>query len=83
MLPPSSEWSEDVGSMDLSDLVSYHNTTRRHNPEDLDLKHHWSESLKIRISFDINESEISKNHAKMWCRSGLNPKWKYLLRWNK
>jgi len=26
-------------------LVSYHNTTRRHNPEDLDLKHR-RESLK-------------------------------------
>jgi hypothetical protein len=27
--------------------VSYHNTTRRHNPEDLDLKHHRRESLKL------------------------------------
>jgi len=27
-------------------MVSYHNTTRRHNPEDLDLKHHRRESLK-------------------------------------
>jgi len=27
-------------------LVSYHNTTRRHNPEDLDLKHDRHESLK-------------------------------------
>jgi hypothetical protein len=30
-------------------LVSYHNTTRRHDPEDLDLKHHRLESLKTRI----------------------------------
>jgi hypothetical protein len=30
-------------------LVSYHITTRRHNPEDLDLKHHRRESLKTRI----------------------------------
>jgi hypothetical protein len=28
-------------------LVSYHSTTRRHNPEDLDLKHHRRESLKL------------------------------------
>jgi len=26
--------------------VSYHNATRRHNPEDLDLKHHRLKSLK-------------------------------------
>jgi hypothetical protein len=31
-------------------LVSYHNTTRRHNPEDLDLKHHRRESLKTFIT---------------------------------
>jgi hypothetical protein len=30
-------------------LVSYHNTTWRHNPEDLDLKRHSRESLKIRM----------------------------------
>jgi len=29
-------------------LLSYHNTTWRHNPEDLDLKHHRRESLKTR-----------------------------------
>jgi hypothetical protein len=34
-------------------LVSYHNTTRRHNPEDFDLKHHSRESFKIRKSFII------------------------------
>jgi hypothetical protein len=27
-------------------LVSCHNTTRRHNPEQLDLEHHRRESLK-------------------------------------
>jgi hypothetical protein len=32
-------------------LVSYHNTARRQNPEDLDLKHHGRESLKPRIRF--------------------------------
>jgi hypothetical protein len=30
-------------------LVSYHNTTRRHSPEDLDLKLHRRENLKSRI----------------------------------
>jgi hypothetical protein len=30
-------------------LVSYHNTKRRHSPENLDLKHHRHESLKICI----------------------------------
>jgi len=32
-------------------LVSYHNTTRRHNPEELDLKYHRRESLKTRNIF--------------------------------
>jgi hypothetical protein len=35
-------------------LVSYHNTTRRHSPEDLDLKHHRRESLKTRWMFFID-----------------------------
>jgi hypothetical protein len=30
-------------------LVSYHNTTRRHNTEDLDVKHLHPESLKTRV----------------------------------
>jgi len=29
-------------------LVSYHNTTRRHNPEELDLNLHRRENLKSR-----------------------------------
>jgi len=32
-------------------LVSNHNTTRRHNREDLDLQHHRRESLKIRNKY--------------------------------
>jgi hypothetical protein len=32
-------------------LVSYHNTTRRHNPEDLDLNLHRRENFKYRINF--------------------------------
>jgi len=30
-------------------MVSYHNTTRRHNPDDLDLNLHRRENLKSRI----------------------------------
>jgi len=30
-------------------LVSYHDTTWRHNPEDLDLKYHRRKSLKIQV----------------------------------
>jgi hypothetical protein len=30
-------------------LVSYHNTTRRHNPEDLDLNLHLRESLETLV----------------------------------
>jgi len=30
-------------------LLSYLNTTRRHNKEDIDLKHHRRESLQTRI----------------------------------
>jgi hypothetical protein len=30
-------------------LVSYHNTTRRHNPENLDLKYHHRERLKTSV----------------------------------
>jgi hypothetical protein len=29
--------------------VSCHNTARRHNPEDLDMKHHRRETLKTRM----------------------------------
>jgi len=38
-------------------LVSYHNTTQRHNPEDLDLKRHRHESF--RSSIDLNELLIN------------------------
>jgi hypothetical protein len=31
-------------------LVSYHNITRRHNAEDLDLKNRYCESMKTRIT---------------------------------
>jgi len=33
-------------------LISYHNTTRRHNSENLDLKHHRPETPKIRNKLD-------------------------------
>jgi len=38
---------EAVRSSETS--VSYHNTTRRHNPEDLVLKHHRRENHKSRF----------------------------------
>jgi len=40
---------EDAGSMDPppQTLVSYHNTTRRHNPEEVDVSHQRRESLKL------------------------------------
>jgi hypothetical protein len=34
-------------------LVSYHNTTWRHNPEDLDLNLYRRENLKFPISTDL------------------------------
>jgi hypothetical protein len=36
-------------------MIPYHNATQRHNPEDLDLKHHRREILKI--SFNISVSK--------------------------
>jgi hypothetical protein len=35
-------------------LVSYHNTIRRHNPEDLDLNLHRRENFKSRITNEMN-----------------------------
>jgi len=37
--------------MDLRNVGIYRNTTQRHNPEDLDLKHYGRGSLKFRIKF--------------------------------
>jgi hypothetical protein len=41
------------GSMDSETLVSYHNTTRHHNPEDLDFKHHRRENLRTLIKANM------------------------------
>jgi hypothetical protein len=46
MLPPSSGWSEAAWTSE--NLVSCHKTSRRHNPEDLDFKHHSHKSLTTR-----------------------------------
>jgi hypothetical protein len=45
-------------------LVSYHNTTRRHNPEDLDMKHQQREGLKshIKIVF-IGSTETNTKYS--------------------
>jgi len=34
-------------------LVSFHSTTRRHNPEDLDLNFHRREDIKFRINSNV------------------------------
>jgi hypothetical protein len=52
-------------------LISYHNTTRGHNPGDLDLKHHRRENLKTRTvriyrllkSKWIKHTDYSPNHV--------------------
>jgi hypothetical protein len=43
-------------------LVSYHNTTRDHNPEDIDLKHHRHETSNLTsdlISVEFEHSRAS------------------------
>jgi hypothetical protein len=62
-------------------LVSYHNATQNHNPEDLDLKYHCHESLKTHIGGPI--SQIS--HIFMaWClvKNGTTLPLLYLLPFN-
>jgi hypothetical protein len=49
-------------------LVSYHNITRRHNPEDHDLKYHQNKSLKTNFLFIVYNILIAL------CRYGGNKK---------
>jgi len=45
--PPSGHFTLKMEAIRFSKtLMSYYSTTRRHNPEDLDLKHDRLESLK-------------------------------------
>jgi len=39
-------------------LVSYSNTTRRHNPENLDLKYHRRENLKSSTVYKVSRAVI-------------------------
>jgi hypothetical protein len=50
-------------------LVSYHNTTRRHNPEDLDLNRHRRKNLKTHIKLlvllcDVVQKKVRKKNFK-------------------
>jgi len=50
----TTEKTEDGGSMDLRNVsILYHNTTRRHNPKDLDLTHRRNESPKTRSGISL------------------------------
>jgi len=43
----------------LETVVSYHNTTRHHNPEDVDVKHHRRESLNSRMYYFVDKMYAS------------------------
>jgi hypothetical protein len=47
---------EEAGTSET--LVFYHDIAQRHNPEDLDLKHHFRESLKNRIDMNVVCSKL-------------------------
>jgi hypothetical protein len=46
-------------------LVSYHNTTWRHNPEDLEMKYHRRKSLKTRSN--VLDCSGERFVGRTWC----------------
>jgi len=52
-------------------LVSYHNTTRRHNADDLDLKNHYCEKQFHILSFALIRIKLQSTAARVQT-SGIN-----------
>jgi hypothetical protein len=53
-------------------VISYHNTTRRHKPEDFDLKYHRRESLKTRVMLKSTSVNCVKNKSKKIVTVNIN-----------